>query len=1353
MKNKITVIITITIVLMNIIIPSIIFNAFANEQEAKIIEKGIYRISRYGNGHIHEVIEIEKGSKNVTANVEIGTWKNIDNEKNKFEIIYDNASGYYTIKNIKSGNMLDVQNGGMEPGTNVWQHKPNGTDAQKWKIEKNLDGSYSFKSKKNGLYLNVNKENIEVNKKNNSEGQKFEIMSLDKKPEKVIENGIYKIGAKTNENNVIQIKNESISDASNVEIGNWNNNTNANRFEITYKEDGYYEIKNIKSGKLLDAQNGGMNPGTNVWQYGGNYTDAQRWKIEKNSDGTYAISNKKSGLYLNNKNGNIELTNKKDEEQQKFKISQVEKYKPINIIENGIYRISRYGKDHIHEVIEIEKGSKNVTANVEIGTWKNIDNEKNKFEIIYDNASGYYTIKNIKSGNMLDVQNGGMNPGTNVWQHKPNGTDAQKWKIEKNQDGSYSFVSKKNGLYLNTKNNNIEVNKKNNSQEQKFELISLDKKPAKTIENGTYKIETKTNSSNVIQIKDNSTSDAANAEIGIWTNYMSEGKKFEFTYKEDGYYEIKNIKSGKLIDAQNGGMNPGTNVWQYGGNYTDAQRWKIEKNSDGTYSISNKKNGLYLNNKNGNIELTNTKSQENQKFNIVDPNKIKEEDKIAEGTYKIVVASNPNLSIHVKNKSKEVGANIELGNVNEKMANEFNIVPVENGCYEIINIHSGNVLDVQNGGMTPYTNVWQHKENGTDAQKWYIEHNKNDDTYSIISKKNGLFIDVLNGQMKEGANIQVCTPNGTNAQKFKLIKQTSKTEKIVEDKTYKILTKLNSKIGFDIESASKENGGILQIWNYEDVPQQQFEIRYHDGYYYIININSDKAMQAVGNQIKQYTLDYGNENQKWIIKENNGYYSMIAKINNLCITIPNNNTKNGTDLVLQKYTRGNNQQFSLGKIEFNINENKYPNIKGQLESLKRKHPNWNFEILYTGLDFNYVVNEEYQRKRNCLVNTNTYQGEWIAKDPYKSGAWYSASYNGIAYFMDPRNFINEIDIFQFLDLNKYERDSVTLQGIQEEVKGTFLNNYAKDINNACVKQNVNPYYVIARLFQEQGRKGTTIGTGMDGKDGKTYYNPFNIGAQVGNDYETALAKAKEKGWDSMEKAIVGGIDFLKEAWLENYQNTLYQNKFDIDTRNGSSLFTHEYMQNLSAAYSEARILRDCYAKTNKTNSNFTFIIPVYENMPREISKRPSNKSVNIGPQDAKVVNVDSVVRIREDANTNSNVLKEIKNGTHLVSIERAINGNWNHVVTDDGIIGYVSGDYLQIVPDIVKCNIKKTVKVNSGVNIRLGPSTNTRQIGRLSQGTEVRVINEKAYNIGGYEWDRVVLNDGRQGFIASEFLK
>ena len=36
-------------------------------------------------------------------------------------------------------------------------------------------------------------------------------------------------------------------------------------------------------------------------------------------------------------------------------------------------------------------------------------------------------------------------------------------------------------------------------------------------------------------------------------------------------------------------------------------------------------------------------------------------------------------------------------------------------------------------------------------------------------------------------------------------------------------------------------------------------------------------------------------------------------------------------------------------------------------------------------------------------------------------------------------------------------------------------------------------------------------------------NPFNIGAVNGNDVATALAKAKQYGWDSMQKGIEGGI--------------------------------------------------------------------------------------------------------------------------------------------------------------------------------------------------------------------------------------
>ena len=155
--------------------------------------------------------------------------------------------------------------------------------------------------------------------------------------------------------------------------------------------------------------------------------------------------------------------------------------------------------------------------------------------------------------------------------------------------------------------------------------------------------------------------------------------------------------------------------------------------------------------------------------------------------------------------------------------------------------------------------------------------------------------------------------------------------------------------------------------------------------------------------------------------------------------------------------------------------------------------------------------------------------------------------------MDPRNFFNETNIFQFLELNEYAQDTCSLCGIQSKVNGTFLANYAEAVNNACTNTNVNPYYIIARLLQEQGSQGTVIGTGMDGGDGKTYYNPFNIGASGdGYDviYANALKTAKEKGWDTMQKGIEGGISFCKKYYLENYQNTLYLNKFNVDSRNG-----------------------------------------------------------------------------------------------------------------------------------------------------------------------------------------------------------
>lgn len=442
----------------------------------------------------------------------------------------------------------------------------------------------------------------------------------------------------------------------------------------------------------------------------------------------------------------------------------------------------------------------------------------------------------------------------------------------------------------------------------------------------------------------------------------------------------------------------------------------------------------------------------------------------------------------------------------------------------------------------------------------------------------------------------------------------------------------------------------------------------------------------------------------------------------------------------------------------NIDTSKYPAYKEKIENLMKLHPNWNFELLYTGLTFDEVVRGEASVHSRNLVPTE-YSGEWVCSvcgtRLYDSG-WYCASEKAIAYYMDPRNFLDENNVFQFLELNEYTSDSVSLNGIQNKVNGSFLNNYAESINNACNNTNVNPYYIIARLIQEQGYSGTTIGKGMDGGDGKTYYNPFNIGAS-GNGYDqiyaNALETAKSYGWDSMQKAIEGGISFCKKNWLENYQNTLYQNKFDIDTTNGSSLYTHQYMQNLMGAYSEAKTLKSMYTNTGKVDSQFTFIIPVYEKMSTTVAELPSNNT-ETSPMNFKVV-ANGGLNLRSEASADSSVIKLVPNGEIVLSVQRGINSNWQKVMLNDGTIGFMSGTYLQQVADVTNCNYSAYVKTadGSGCYIRVGPSTRVDRVTVLTDGTWLTVINEGTYNnIDGYNWVRIMLPDGRQAFMPSKYL-
>ena len=316
----------------------------------------------------------------------------------------------------------------------------------------------------------------------------------------------------------------------------------------------------------------------------------------------------------------------------------------------------------------------------------------------------------------------------------------------------------------------------------------------------------------------------------------------------------------------------------------------------------------------------------------------------------------------------------------------------------------------------------------------------------------------------------------------------------------------------------------------------------------------------------------------------------------------------GVQMIVEKSRR---QKYVVYDGE-NLNEAKYPGYKELIDKLLEEHPNWTFTLFYTKLDWNKVIeNEGHSDTRiyplNLIPDSSNYPEDWrceIDKDKrFDNGTWLCASDKAIECKMDPRNILNDDNIFQFKELN-YVEGAQTEEGLKEITDGTFLEgaNVSKALIEAGRNSNLDPYFIASRLIQEQGRDGTTLSKGYE-YNGAIVYNPFNINA-IGNSrdeiLESAGKYAYEQGWDSLEKAIIGGIDFMKEGYINEGQNTLYLQKFDVVKQEG--LYEHQYMQNLLAPTSEASNMKDIYEASNTVDSKLNFIIPLYENMPEEISE-------------------------------------------------------------------------------------------------------------------------------------------------------
>ena len=342
------------------------------------------------------------------------------------------------------------------------------------------------------------------------------------------------------------------------------------------------------------------------------------------------------------------------------------------------------------------------------------------------------------------------------------------------------------------------------------------------------------------------------------------------------------------------------------------------------------------------------------------------------------------------------------------------------------------------------------------------------------------------------------------------------------------------------------------------------------------------------------------------------------------------------------------------KFEEQMNKEGFPeSYKPYLREMHAQHPSWVFKAKKTGLSWNDVMEGEknipgrvnnliygsyYYPHYNWRSTSVGYNWSIDSYSPYDGSVWYAASDDILAYYLDPRTYLDEEFVFAFETLD-YQKGYQNINGIEAILEDSFMYNttpaelfkrmlgsdvassrpamqgddkkFSQIILEAAEAYGVSAYHLASRIRLEMGSSAGVASLG-NSTSYNGIYNYFNIGAfdsSVGEAVLNGLRFAAGSGsygrpWDSVYKAIMGGAAYLAEDFISEGQNTIYTQKFNVT--NKYCLFYNQYMSNIQAPATEASLEYDAYVSKRLIDSSFVFEIPVYSDMPESAVVKPAD---------------------------------------------------------------------------------------------------------------------------------------------------
>ena len=465
--------------------------------------------------------------------------------------------------------------------------------------------------------------------------------------------------------------------------------------------------------------------------------------------------------------------------------------------------------------------------------------------------------------------------------------------------------------------------------------------------NGTYEIVSSMNNNKVLDIKSGSKNSGAYVQLYDWNG--SGAQQYEIIKNQNGYYTIKNVRSGLYIGIQTNWKTMGNNNrFVQGVNASNkSAQFIIARNSNGYWVISSAWDSRYVMDLSGaslnngtKIQIYTSHGTGAQEWKLLNIQSIRNEidvfasqnkNVLADGVYFIASSANTSYVLDVSGGSLNNNANVQLYHNHGTNAQGWKVSHDAMGYVTFTNVGSNKVLDVSSGIAANNRNIQQYQSNGSYAQKWIVV--KDGNGYKIVSAIiDNYVLDLSGGRVEDRRNIQLYESHGTSAQRWCFSKFETERDKLnnmaktynsdIEEATYVISNFAYPDFVIDVSGGQKTNNRNVQIYQSNNTNAQKWYLKKDSaGYITFMNVNSDKALDVSGGiaannrNVQQYQSN-GSYAQKWIAKKNSdGSITFVSALDsNFVLDISSGVVQNNKNIQLYQSNGTNAQKFKLTRV-------------------------------------------------------------------------------------------------------------------------------------------------------------------------------------------------------------------------------------------------------------------------------------------------------------------------------------------------------------------------------------------------------------------------------------------------------